>query len=385
MNQFPLIRLHPIVDARHGWAAVLLDAPVLPDSAALARLFGEFGLFEALGPLPCVLERDNSHCGEEIDSLVPTEQVVLKLPAATCVASPDCSAIDCLRSLGFRLMADGLPPAGSEFCPGVDAVALHCGEETDIGALARKAGVRCLALGVDTPARFDACRQAGCHWFAGNYALHMPAGRDTQGAGRHALLLQLLTLISRDAESREIEAVIKHDAHLSYQLLRLVNSVAFALTQKITSFGQAITLLGRRQLQRWLQLLLYARPEGTGRSPLLPRAALRAALMEALAAARDRDVQDRAFMAGMFSLLDVLTGSDMAGIIQPLNLADDVSRALLERGGPLGPMLAAVEACDATDPAEHASALDAAGIDNAAWAVALVRGYRWAVQVSQEA
>ena len=120
----------------------------------------------------------------------------------------------------------------------------------------------------------------------------------------------LLALLARDADSRELEAQLKQDPALSFHLLKLVNSAAFSRGTPITSFGQAISRLGRRQLQRWLQLLLYAR-HAAGR-PAQPAAAAggaaRGALLEALCKrdGGDRDEQDLAFMAGVFSLLDRL-------------------------------------------------------------------------------
>lgn len=384
MTAFPLVRLYPIADARHGWAALLLGAPAPLACHDLTRLFGEFGLFEALGPLSCVVDLASPQCSDDIDALVPAEHIVLRLPALACVAESDRQAIARLRGLGFHLMAAGLPPAGQALCSDIDGVAAVCGDDGTAPALPAGWPGRHLALEVNSPQLFERCRQAGFQWFTGDYPLHPTNVPQAHGATRHALLLQLLTLISRDAESREIEDVIKQDAHLSYQLLRLVNSVAFSLSHKITSFGQAIMLLGRRQLQRWLQLLLYARPEGSGKSPLLPRAAARAALMEALCAGQARDVQDRAFMSGMFSLLEVMLGGSLGRIIEPLNLADDIVQALLERDGPLGPAMRVVDAAERHDDS-LAAALAAAGIDAAAWTIALVRSYRWAIQVSAEA
>ena len=376
MTELPPIRLLPVVDAHHLWVALLLESVPPLDPDQLGRLFGEFGLFDALGTLSCIVDLPGPPHGDDIEALVPAEQIVLRIPAADCLAG-DCAAAGRLRSAGFHLMADGLPPAGGRLCPEIEALALACGESLPAGEVP----ARRLALSVDTQQWFDACRQADFHWFAGEYPLHPADVRPAGGAARHALLLQLLTLIGREAESRELEELIKQDAHLSYQLLRLVNSVAFSLSQKITSFGQAITILGRRQLQRWLQLLLYARPEGEGRSPLLPRAAARAAVMEALFAGRPREFQDRAFMAGMFSLLDALTGQDLATVVAPLNLDDDIVKALLQRSGPLGPALEAVKAGER--PGQPlGGTLERADITTAAWAKALVRGYRWAIQVA---
>jgi len=58
-----------------------------------------------------------------------------------------------------------------------------------------------------------------------------------------------------------------------------------------------------------------------------------------------------------------------------------VANALLEQSGPLAPALAAVLAGERRE-APLAEALAQAGISPAEWAAALVRAYRWAIQVS---
>jgi len=200
------------------------------------------------------------------------------------------------------------------------------------------------------------------------------------------LLLKLLAQITRDAETRDIEATLKHDPQLSVQLLRLVNSVAFAPTTRIDSFAHAITLLGRRQLQRWLQLLLYAsQAPGTQGNPLLTNAALRATLMEGLckAGGSDRTTQDEAFMVGMFSLLEALFSQPLAAIIGPLQLAKKINAALLQHAGVLGDLLTLVEAAE-QGPDAVAPMLGRTGISNETWCRAQIDALRWTLQVSRE-
>jgi EAL and modified HD-GYP domain-containing signal transduction protein len=134
-------------------------------------------------------------------------------------------------------------------------------------------------------------------------------------------------------------------------------------------------------LQRWVQLLLYARPRADGLpNPLLPVAATRAAQMESLVKQRggDRDAQDAAYTIGVFSLLDVLLRIPMAEIAAALKLAPDCAAALLERRGELGQLLALVEA-----PAPTADDLQAAGVAPPHWWQSQLHAYHWAIQVSR--
>ena len=145
-------------------------------------------------------------------------------------------------------------------------------------------------------------------------------------------------------------------------------------------------MLGRRQLQRWLQLLLYARQEGdSGINPLLPLAAFRAGLMEALSqqTGGDRSEADRAFMVGMFSLLDVLFGTPLAEILAPLHLPKDVMNALQTRSGRLGALLDVTEQACSGNLSLLRINLMTAGIDAEIFYRAIVQACAWAIQVSQ--
>ena len=200
-------------------------------------------------------------------------------------------------------------------------------------------------------------------------------------------LLELLALIAKDADTAELDAIFRQESKLSYSLLRLVNSAAIAPSRPITSFSQAINLLGRRQLQRWLQLLVYADPNnGQHPNPLLQKAAARGHLLETLAAggiadATSAELRDAAFMVGSFSLLHVLLNMPMNEIVHQLPLADSVTAALTEHGGRLGVLLGAVEAAEARDLQTAAIRLGQLGIDADSHLAAQLGALAWAAKI----
>jgi EAL and modified HD-GYP domain-containing signal transduction protein len=202
-----------------------------------------------------------------------------------------------------------------------------------------------LATGIADASQLEQAKAQGATWFAGPFIAHpQPVIGTVQDAGR-ANLLRLMSLVAQDADTAEIESVFKRDPGLSFHLFRLVNSPGIGLSRKISSFNDAILVLGRRQLQRWVQLLLYASKKQESPSPLLAFAAMRGRMMEKLAQTRGRDVAvcEQAFMTGIFSLLDSLLGMRMDDIAQAVRLPESVQHALLDHQGELGELLDWVE------------------------------------------
>ncbi|WP_051294056.1 EAL and HDOD domain-containing protein [Pseudoduganella violaceinigra] len=210
-------------------------------------------------------------------------------------------------------------------------------------------------------AAFDVLLDARVEWIEGDWPLQAPPRSDGAQAASRAMALQLVQLVTNDAATLEIEEVLRRDPTLSYHLLKLVNSLAMGVGRKVTSFSQAILILGRQQLRRWLNLMLFAARSDDVRSPmLLARVAVRARAMELLAqaAGQGKQVQEQAFMAGMFSLLGVLFGVSLDALLAPLKLGDATQQALLSRSGDLGELLSTLEAAERGDLAAVAAGLE---------------------------
>jgi len=221
-------------------------------------------------------------------------------------------------------------------------------------------------------------------WLTGDWYLAPPATRSGSQATSRSLSLKLLQLVATDADTCEIEAIFRQDPVLAYHLLRLVNSLGVGVGRTISSFAQAILILGRQQLKRWLNLMLFAASRDDYRSAmLLARVAVRARSMELLAEAGglDRAVQEQAFMAGMFSLLGILFGLPLAGILKPLQLNDSLASAVLHREGELGRLLQAVESSECADEALLTGLLGNLNLSIADYNRISLDAYRWMLGV----
>jgi c-di-GMP phosphodiesterase len=378
---FPLVESSTIANAQNEWVALLLKAAGrATDGAFLQAVFGPPDLLEAIAPLDCVVPLDDpAILTPPVLDVLPPNRVLLAVSAAALAREGMARRLAELQLTGYRVLLDGEPPAGVARPTALRTVARDCsGDAPRAMSLPALFGPH-LAYGIPDTERFQACENAGFSWFGGDYVLDsVPA--DDDGTSRRRMMT-MLALLARDADSPELEHQLKQDPALSYHLLKLVNSAAFTSGVPITSFGQAISRIGRRQLQRWLQLLLYARQDPDGPpNLLLPLAAMRGGVLEALCKEEggDRDAQDQAFMTGVFSLLDRLFRTPMADLLPDLHLPDDVAAALLAREGRLGQRLVLAEAKNA-----DAATLASAGVDADTWWNCQLQAFHWAIQVTR--
>jgi EAL and modified HD-GYP domain-containing signal transduction protein len=228
---------------------------------------------------------------------------------------------------------------------------------------------------------------ATAQWLDGHWMLAPPQRPSSAQTASRTLALKLLQLVMADAETRDIEAVLRQDPTLSYHLLRLVNSLGMGMTRRITSFSQAILILGRNQLRRWLNLMLFAARSDDHRAPmLLAKVVVRARTMELLAKDRgqDRADQDLAFMAGMFSMLGVLFGMSLADLIKPLQLSEVLVDAVISHQGDFGCLLQLLEQAEQGDMTGAAGLLTGLQLTPAQFTLANLAACQWMLDIARE-
>jgi EAL and modified HD-GYP domain-containing signal transduction protein len=204
--------------------------------------------------------------------------------------------------------------------------------------------VRLLAERVETREMQARCAALGFELFQG-YFFSKPEILSKRDLTTDELsIVRLLNLLrDPDATDTRVEDAFRADLALSFKLLRTVNSAATG-GRGIESIQHAVRLVGRRELHKWLALLLLSSVTAKGGTDreLARMAVVRARLCELLAGARA--TAGSHFIVGLFSLLDVILRMPMADMLERVDLAEEVRAALLTRDGPLSRPLLLVEA-----------------------------------------
>jgi len=128
----------------------------------------------------------------------------------------------------------------------------------------------------------------------------------------------------------KINALIKGDVSLSYNLLKFINSSVFGLKTKINSIKQALVLLGLSEVRKWASIIVLQTLGEDKPDELVVNSVVRATFGEAIA--RKTVFKEHApniFLMGMFSLIDAFLDRSLADILAELPLTNETKRALL--------------------------------------------------------
>lgn len=344
------------------------ESDVVATAHVITTVFNELGIEKSLGDAFGFVNVSEDMLMSEVVELLPADKIVIEL-LETIPPSP--AVIARARELvgkGFRLALDDVLELDEAFKPlvelasfvkldllGIDEAALPA-----IVASFRPYKARLLAEKVDNAEQAERCRELGFAYFQG-YFFARPSVLSTRSLSPgESTTLRLLGLVMGDADTSEMEPLIKQEPSLLVNLMRITNSIGHGGSRQISTAREAITRLGRRQLQRWLQLLLFCSGGASAQdNPLLGLAASRARTMEILAArcaAKDAD-PDRAFLTAILSLLPALLGVPMSEVLRTLAVDPGIDDALTQGSGTLGTLLTLMRHWEDDAPAEFAETL----------------------------
>lgn len=151
--------------------------------------------------------------------------------------------------------------------------------------------------------------------------------------------ISLLNLIEEDDfDLTKAADIISQDTALIISLLRLANTRSF--NSEITSVRVAVSMLGQKDLTRWIQTTVIEKLCSDKPNELMRLSLLRAKFAENLApvfgmAMRSQEL----FLTGLFSILDIILDCSMEEALSMVRVSGKIRASLLERTGSLAEVL----------------------------------------------
>lgn len=335
------------------------DAQLTDYAAATATVIAhasQLGMEQVVGEQLAFVNVDEVVLMSDFVRFLPPDRVILEILETVQPTDEVLARVRELKDLGFKFALDDVIGHSEQVSKLIDLVdvikidlkGVNREELVRLATSLRGARHKLLAEKVETVEEFRLCLELGFEYFQGYYFARPAILSGKKISPSELVVLRLLELIGSNADSAAIEAAVKRDALLSLNLLRLVNSRAAGPDRHIESVSQALVQLGRNQLQRWLQILLYSASDGRVElnSPLLQMATTRGRLLELMSQTlHPGDVAgaEAAFTIGIMSLMDALLSLPMDRILDRVDVSQEVKAALLDRAGDYGAMLSVAE------------------------------------------
>ncbi|MEI6205594.1 MAG: EAL domain-containing protein [Desulfuromonadales bacterium] len=367
-----------VSDASHATASVILNTLI------------SFGIEDILGKYKGFINIELELLMDDSLHILPKEQVVIELLETLQVTPELVERCRFLKENGFTLALDDheYSPVYHELYEIVDIVKvdLMLSPPERLAEMVKKFAcypLQLLAEKVETQEEFRLCLDLGFDLFQGYYFAKPSIMEKKSMDDSGTTLLKLMRLLSEDAEHPEVEKTFRGDPGLTYKLLLLVNSVGIGTRNKINTVRHAISILGRQQIKRWVQLALFAGSDRRGmENPLVDMAAVRAGFMENMASCHPglkgySDSAEKAFMTGILSILEKVYDIPMDEVVRKLSLSDDVRDALVERQGDLGDLLRVAELLEEMGFNQLGPILDEMGISLKDLLICQKKAFTW--------
>ncbi len=294
--------------------------------------------------------------------LLPPENLVLEILETVPVTGATISRCRELQGRGYTLALDDYMGAEETWAPILEMVSIVKVDLSGVTEQALPSVVRrllerklsLLAEKVETSGQLSRTMEMGFDYFQGFFFARPLILSSLKVDPIRQALTGILSLILVDAETDEIVKAIRLHVDLVASLIKVANVVARSPFHTITDLRQAVLVMGRDQIRRWLELLLFSSGPTDHRyaRPVFQMAVVRARLMELLSLAwkgPGRPDPEEAFLAGMFSLSESLLGIGISDLLDGLPVGEGFRQTLLSGSGPVGLLLSFAAGLERTD------------------------------------
>ena len=317
-----------------------------PELAARATL--DSSLLYGINTL-CDNRRGFVNCTREVlfkdlITLLPPSQTVAEILETVEPEDRVIAACKRLKAAGYLIALDDFAPNDPriplvEFAD-ILKIDIRATRPEERAAMMRRFGsAKCkmLAEKLETPHEFSQARDLGFVYFQGYFFCRpeLVVGREVPASQLH--YMRLLEMVSRtEVDMRELEAMLKQEASLSYRLLRYLNSPLFGFSLEIKSIRHAMAVLGEREMRRWIRLVVTVGAAEQACSELVLMGLARARFCELLS--NRLQSNSDLFLLGLLSIMDAVLEVSQDVLLEQLPVDKETKAVLLGQNSSLRPL-----------------------------------------------
>lgn len=274
---------------------------------------------------------------KNIATLLPKDKVVIEILENVNPTEEVIKNLNNLKKQGYSLALDDVENEEDikKFVNLVDFVKVDFLLSTKearikIAELCKKHNIKMLAEKIENLEALNEAKELGFRYFQGYY-YSKPSiflGKDIK-IKNSSIFLILAELIKEDSNFEKIENMIKRDVALTYKFFKFINSSYFNFIEKISSIKEAIMLIGKEELMKWLSVLSVIELSSNGNDEHTSNTVIRAKFCERIAELIEYEKKEDAFLVGLFSNLHLMMDKDLKNLLKDLPINNNIKEALL--------------------------------------------------------
>lgn len=325
-------------------------------------------------------------------TLLPSSEVVVEVLESVEADSLVEAACMRLKEAGYLIALDDFAPEDPRECltqfADIIKVDLRATTPQQRALMVKRYGPwksRMLAEKVETREEFLEAKTMGFLYFQG-YFFRKPEVMSAHDIPENRLnYMRMLQEVSRaELDTREIEKLIKSEASLCYRLLRYLNSAVFGFSSEIHSVRHALSILGEREVRRWIRLVATLGAGQERSSELVISALVRARFCELLSPKINHGDSDL-FLMGLLSLMDSILEIPIADVVSRIALDQETRSVLLGGASRLRPLYQLMLAQESGEWEQAGTLARSLRLHESDGAEAYWQAMQWAREVSKGA
>ena len=206
-------------------------------------------------------------------TLLPPDKVIIEVLETVEPTKEIIANLKFLRHKGYTIALDDISTYKQVegFLGVIDIVKIdyklsNKAERINIIQKLKNKNIKMLAEKIETENEMIEAKILGFDYFQGYY-FSKPTVMESEdiAAKNRTIFYVIIELMKEDYDIDRMEDLIKSDIGLTYKFIKFINSAYFSFIQEVSSIKNAVMLIGRNELRKWLCIISISEMNSTYR------------------------------------------------------------------------------------------------------------------------